>query len=111
MSRLVKFRLGFCMTAALAAIMMVHAALAGGTGQLDTENRYPNVGCIVVTSGLPGTPAVKASGVLTPPRVLLTAGHFTAEGEELLRQGVPLFDISRISFGTDALDPSTWLEA
>ena len=91
-------------------VLTARPALAGGTGQPDTENRYPNVGAIVIIAG-PGTPAVKASGVLIHPRIMLTAGHVTAEGEELIRQGVPLFDISRISFGTDALDPSTWVEA
>jgi hypothetical protein len=109
MSRRVLLRLSLFAAVALAAVITFHPALAGGTGQPDTKNRYPNVGCIVIIAG-PGTPAVKASGVLIHPRVMLTAGHVTAEGEELIRQGVPLFDISRVSFGKDALDPSTWVE-
>src|SRR6478672_10495632 len=109
MSRRAILRLSLFATAAMAAISTIRPALAGGTGQPDTENRYPNVGCIVIIAG-PGTPAVKASGVLIHPRVMLTAGHVTAEGEQLIRQGVPLFDISRVSFGKDALDPSTWVE-
>jgi hypothetical protein len=79
-------------------------------GEPDVNNRFPNAGAIVVTAGLPGAPYVVGSGVLVHPRVLLTAGHVTASGEEALAQGVPLFDISRISFGTDAFDPSTWVE-
>jgi hypothetical protein len=95
----------------LVAALTARPARAITFGQPDTENRFSNVGAIVVTEGLPGAPYVVASGVLIHPRVFLTAGHITAEGESLLEQGVPLFDISRISFGTDALDPSTWVEA
>lgn len=94
----------------VAAALMAAPALAGGTGTPDTTNRYSNVGAIVVASGFPGAPYVKASAVLVHPRVLLTAGHVTAEGEWLIAQGVPLLDISRIGFGPDALDPSTWVE-
>jgi len=79
-------------------------------GQPDIENRFSNVGAIVVTEGLPGAPYIVGSCVLIHPRVVLTAGHVTKSGEEALAQGVPLFDVSRISFGTNAFDPASWVE-
>jgi hypothetical protein len=69
------------------------------------------VGAIVVTEGLPDAPYIVGSCVLVHPRVVLTAGHVTASGEELLALGIPLSDISRISFGTNAFDPSGWVES
>jgi hypothetical protein len=98
-----------CVVAMLAATLIVHTLLAG-SGEPDVDNRFPNAGAIVVTRD-PNNPEIVGSGVLIHPRVLLTAGHVTATGEELLKNGVPLFDISRISFGTDAYDPSTWVES
>jgi hypothetical protein len=109
MSRRVLLRLSWC-AAALAATLTTQPVLAGGTGQPDTENRYPNVGAIVVIAGFPGVPYVQSSGVLIHPRVLLTAGHLTATAQNLVDQGIPLLDLTRISFGTDAFDPSTWVE-
>jgi hypothetical protein len=94
----------------LAAALTVRRAEAITFGQPDPDNRFSNVGAIVVTKDLPGAPYIVGSCVLVHPRVVLTAGHITKQGEELLAQGVPLFDISAISFGTDAFDPSTWLE-
>jgi len=40
---------------------------------------------------------------------MLTAGHVTADAEIRLAQGIPLQNISPISFGTDAHDPTTWV--
>lgn len=99
-----------CTIAPLAVSSTAPPARAGGTGQPDTENRYPNVGAIVVIAGFPGAPYVQSSGVLIHPRVLLTAGHLTATAQDLIDQGIPLLDLTRISFGTDAFDPSTWVE-
>ena len=92
------------------AILTTRRAEAITFGEPDSTNRFPNVGAIVVTAD-PSHPEIVGSGTLIHPRVLLTAGHVTATGERLLKEGVPLFDISRISFGTDAFDPSTWVEA
>ena len=101
----------YVMLATIAALSTAARRVEAITfGQPDAENRFSNVGAIMVTDGLPGAPFVVGSGVLIHPRVLLTAGHVTKSGEELLAQGVPLFDISRVSFGTDAFDPSTWVE-
>jgi hypothetical protein len=97
------------LTVLSAAILLVRPVRAG-SGEPDADNRFPNAGAIVVFAD-PDHPTVPGSGVLIHPRVLLTAGHVTASGEELLRNGVPLFDISAISFGTDAFEPSTWRKA
>ena len=99
-----------CVLAAAVVAVVVVRPVQAGDGEPDVDNRFPNVGAIVLT-GDPDNPLIKASGVLIHPRVLLTAGHVTAEGEELLRNGIPLFDISRISFGSDAFDSDTWVEA
>ncbi len=74
-------------------------------GEVDKNNTYSNVGAIVVA--LPGEePFVGASGVLIHPRVLLTAGHVTRNGEEN-----PWMDpFVYVSFSANALDPSTWHE-
>lgn len=107
-----RMSLGPAVLAAIcAASVIARPAQAITFGEPDTENRFPNVGAIVVTEGLPDAPYIVGSCVLVHPRVVLTAGHVTASGEELLDLGVPLFDISRISFGTNAFDPSTWVES
>jgi hypothetical protein len=111
MSRRVIPGLSTCMAVALAATLTAHPAIAGGTGQPDTENRYPNSGAIVVTSGFPGVPFIQASGVLIHPRVLLCAGHSTAAGERLIAQGIPLFEHFRVNFGPDAFHPLVSAEA
>jgi hypothetical protein len=95
----------------LAAAWTARTAFAGGKGQPDSENRYPNVGAIVVTSGFPGVPFIAGSGVLIHPRVLLTAGHKSSEAEFLLDQGIPLFDHFRVNFGPDAFNPLISVEA
>jgi hypothetical protein len=97
--------------AALAATLTARAAFDDGEGEPDSENQFPNVGTIVVTSGFPGVPFIEFSGVLIHPRVLICPGHRTAFAERLLAQGIPLFDHFRVSFGPDAFDPSTWVEA
>ena len=94
----------------LLATTLVVRPTQAGSGEPDVDNRFPNAGAIVVFAD-PDHPTVPGSGVLIHPRVLLTAGHVTASGEELLRNGVPLFDISAISFGINAFDSSTWLKA
>jgi hypothetical protein len=99
-----------------AVVTLVAAALADRRaeaitfGSPDSDNRFSNVGAIVVTEGLPGAPYIVGSCTLIHPRVVLTAGHVTASGEELLARGVPLFDISAISFGTNAFDPASWVK-
>ncbi|HEY1378504.1 MAG TPA: trypsin-like serine protease [Gemmataceae bacterium] len=103
--------LAVCVAAGLGATLAVRPALAG-SGDHDAQNAFPNVGAIVVTSELanPDAPVADGSGVLIHPCILLTAGHVTAPAEDLLAQGFPLRETSRISFGTDAYAPSTWVE-
>ena len=89
------------------------AALGVIDGDVDTENRFSNVGAYVVVSqhGVPlDEPYVFGSGTLVHSRVVLTDGHATDVAEQVIAAG--LFDLSdaRISFGTDPLDPDTWLE-
>jgi hypothetical protein len=78
----------------------------------DGENRYPNVGAIMVwrvdDSGKPVELRAFASGTLIRSRVMVTAGHFTAPAKALgvLPPEIRLF----ASFsGTDARDPATWV--
>ena len=58
---------------------------------LDAENRYPNVGVIMVwrvdESGKPVELRGFASGTLIRPQVMITAGHFTAPVKAL--GGIP----------------------
>lgn len=102
--------LTICGIAALTTALTVRPAHAG-SGEPDVNNLFANVGAIVVTDPAldPFAPEVVGSGVLIHPRVLLTAGHVTASGERALANGIPIFDMSAISFGTNAYDPSTWL--
>jgi hypothetical protein len=78
----------------------------------DGENRYSNVGAIMVwrvdDSGKPVELRAFASGTLIRSRVMVTAGHFTAPGKALgvLPPAIRMF----ASFsGTDARDPATWI--
>ena len=96
---------------ALAAVVLSGRPATGITfGELDTDNDFPNVGAVVVTGDFPDAPYTAGSCVLIHPRVVLTAGHVTIEGEQAIAEGVPLLDISAISFGTNALDPESWRE-
>jgi hypothetical protein len=88
--------------------LFVQQAVAITGGELDEKNAYSNVGACVyraATSGPDiGKPFVLFSGTLIHPRVFLTAGHCT----DLYRQYSDLIPLTCVSFGTDALDPSTW---
>jgi V8-like Glu-specific endopeptidase len=86
-------------------------AVIGGT--VDTQNRFPNVGAYVIVSdhGVPlDEPWTLCSGTLVHPRVFLTAGHATSQIEAVIGAGLSDLGDARVSFGTDPLDPSTWLE-
>ena len=79
---------------------------------VDLENRYPNVGAIMVwrvdTAGNPVQLRAFVSGTLIRDRVMVTAGHFTAPAKALgsLPPDIRLF----ASFSpTDAKDPKTWI--
>lgn len=88
--------------------LSVQPAPAITGGQVDENNTYSNVGALVVTPPLDIYPPwVLASGTLIHPRVVLTAGHVTREVEKHWGDAANLF---QVSFGTDALEPSTWHE-
>lgn len=56
-------------------LAVVAAARAITFGQLDTTNRYPNVGALIVE--FEGEKAIVCSGTLIAPSVFLTAAHCT----------------------------------
>ena len=79
---------------------------------VDLENRYSNVGAIMVwrvdDAGKPVELRGFASGTLIRDRVMVTAGHFTAPATALgsLPPSIRMF----ASFSpTDAKDPKTWI--
>lgn len=79
---------------------------------VDQQNRYPNVGVIMVwgvdSTGKPVELRGFASGTLIRDRVMVTAGHFTAPAKALgpLPPSIRIF----ASFSpTDAKDPKTWI--
>jgi hypothetical protein len=79
---------------------------------IDLENRYSNVGVIMVwrvdDAGNPVELRGFASGTLIRDRVMVTAGHFTAPATSLgtLPPSIRMF----ASFSaTDAKDPKTWI--
>jgi hypothetical protein len=79
---------------------------------VDLENRYPNVGVIMVwrvdDAGRPVELRGFASGTLIRDRVMVTAGHFTAPATSLgsLPPSIRIF----ASFNpTDAKDPNSWI--
>jgi hypothetical protein len=78
---------------------------------IDDENRFSNVGAFIVavvdSGGNPVGLRAHCSGVLIDQRVFLTAGHCTGPGKFGIPPNVKLF----VSFGVNALDQSTWLEA
>ena len=98
------------LTGALAVIIGSAAASAQAT--VDADNRYANVGAIMVwrvdASGNPVELRGFASGTLIRPRVMITAGHFTAPAKALgtLPPTIRMF----ASFSsTDARDQRTWI--
>jgi hypothetical protein len=94
------------LVAAVVALgLLVPIAFAISFGQVDENNSFPNVGCVVVA--LPGSqPYVACSGTLIHPRVFLTAGHATIYAE----QHPEIAPYSYVSFAKNAFDPSTWHE-
>jgi hypothetical protein len=98
------------MTGALAVLLGPVAASAQAT--IDTESSHPNVGAIMVwrvdDAGKPVELRAVASGTLIRPRVMITAGHFTAPVKAL--GGIPPTIRLFASFSpTDARDPDTWI--
>jgi hypothetical protein len=105
---------------------MKHATMSFGTGiallaataaaaaqvSVDAENKYPQVGTIMVwrvdDAGKPVEFRGFASGTLIRDRVMVTAGHFTAPAKAL--GGLPPSIRMFASFSsTDAKNPKTWI--
>jgi hypothetical protein len=101
-------------TAAIAVTIAVGAGPTSASAQatLDRDNRYSNVGAIMVwrvdDAGKPVELRGFVSGTLIRERVMVTAGHFTAPAKALgsLPPSIRIF----ASFSaTDAKDPKTWI--
>jgi hypothetical protein len=93
------------------AILLESIAVSGQVS-IDTGNRYPNVGTIMIwrvdDAGKPLELVAFVSGTLIHDRVMVTAGHFTAPVKALgaLPPSVRAF----ASFSpTDARDQETWI--
>jgi hypothetical protein len=88
------------------------SATLSAQATIDLENRYSNVGAIMVwridDAGKPVELRAFVSGTLIRDRVMVTAGHFTAPAKALglLPPSIRIF----ASFSpTDAKDPRTWI--
>src|SRR5687767_14541160 len=100
-------------TAIAGTIALLGGSMAASAqATVDTENRYPAVGVIMVwrvdEAGKPVELRGFASGTLIRDRVMVTAGHFTAPAKALgvLPPSIRIF----ASFSpTDARDPKTWI--
>ena len=99
----------------IAGIMLLRsgAMTASPQATIDLENRYSNVGVIMVwrvdEAGQPIELRGFASGTLIQDRVMVTAGHFTAPAKALgsLPPSIRMF----ASFNaTDAKNPGTWID-
>jgi hypothetical protein len=79
---------------------------------VDTENSYPNVGVIMIwrvdDAGNPVQLRAFASGTLIRPRVVVTAGHFTAPTKAIGDLPRTLRAFASFS-ATDARNPGTWI--
>ena len=91
---------------------LIGATPSSAQATVDLENRYPNVGVIMVwrvdEAGKPLQLRGFASGTLIRDRVMVTAGHFTAPAKALgsLPSSIRMF----ASFSpTDAKNPKTWI--
>jgi hypothetical protein len=100
------------MTAAIAVLLGSVRSSAQAT--VDADNRYPNVGAIMVwrvdDSKKPVELRGFASGTLIRPNVMITAGHFTAP-VKALGEIPPTIRIFASFSPTDARDPRTWIPA
>ena len=97
---------------ACAVWLLLRPATLSAQAILDDDNRYSNVGAIMVWrvdgAGNPVELRGFASGTLIRERVMVTAGHFTAPASSLgsLPPSIRLF----ASFSSvDAKDPRTWI--
>jgi len=92
--------------------LKIGSTTSSAQATIDLENKYSNVGVIMVwrvdDGGTPVAPGGFASGTLIRDRVMVTAGHFTAPATALgsLPASIRMF----ASFSpTDARDAKTWI--
>ncbi len=92
--------------------LLLESMTASAQVTVDLENKYSNVGALMVwrvdDAGKPVELRGFASATLTRDRVMVTAGHFTAPANALgsLPSSIRLF----ASFSpTDGKDPKTWI--
>src|SRR5688500_3986722 len=95
------------------AIALAHASSAShAQATVDVENRYPNVGVLMVwrvdDAGTPVELRGFASGTLIRDRVMVTAGHFTAPATSLGTLPPSVRIVASFS-PTNAKDPATWI--
>jgi hypothetical protein len=95
-----------------ACALLLGSVTAPAQTTVDTENRYSNVGAIMVwrvdDAGNPVELRGFGSGTLIRSRVMVTAGHVTAPTKAL--GGLPPAIRAFASFSpTDARDPGTWI--
>jgi Trypsin len=93
-------------------LLLAAAAAAAAQVSVDAQNKYPQVGTVMVwrvdDSGKPVEFRGFASGTLIRDRVMVTAGHFTAPAKAL--GGLPPSIRMFASFSpTDAKNPKTWI--
>jgi hypothetical protein len=93
-------------------VVALAPAMLGAQAVVDSANRYPSVGTVMVWrvdgAGRPVELRGFASGTLVRERVMLTAGHFTGPATALgaLPPTIRIF----ASFSPDrAKDPATWI--
>ena len=95
-------------------VLLGGSMAASAQAVVDSENRYSNVGVIMVwrvdDAGRPVELRGFASGTLIRDRVMVTAGHFTAPAKALGSMPPSLRMFASFS-PTDARDPKTWIPA
>jgi hypothetical protein len=95
-----------------AGAVLLASVAPSAQATVDAGNSYPNVGAIMVwrvdDSGKPIELRGFASGTLIRPRVMITAGHFTAP-VKALGQIPPAIRIFASFSPTDARNAGTWI--
>jgi hypothetical protein len=94
------------------AALLLGSAAASAQATVDVENKYPNVGTIMVwrtdEGGRPVELRAFVSGTLIRDRVMITAGHFTAPVKALGTLPPDLRVFASFS-PADAKNPETWI--
>jgi hypothetical protein len=102
----------FRLAAAVTTAVLLGAGASLSQTNVDIDNTYSSVGAIMVwrvdDSGKPVELRAFASGTLIRPRVMVTAGHFTAPAKAL-GEMPPTLRIFASFSPTDARDPATWI--